>query len=216
MIKLYATIKLPPNIVINIDKHNLIELSTKIDSRANIESPSYGIISNSGAVTIKDDAFGSIAKYARSGLLAKKGEIEIFLIDTLSKKKEIVATFQTTSWRYDSDAKNAAAEFKDDLEAWQDIEIDSISYNFKNPYGIVQQGKAKYLYEWLWEQTPSNMLSFYQLDTKTKDILENTIIKYPMLNAGNLWAQWTKLCEICMLYIYKNSQGIVACSHTIW
>jgi hypothetical protein len=54
---------------------------------------------------------------------------------------------------------------------------------------------------------------FYQLDTQTQEILKNTKIIYPLLEASTLWQQWNKLCQVCGLYIYKNGKGNIVCSY---
>jgi hypothetical protein len=74
----------------------------------------------------------------------------------------------------------------------------------------------KNLYEWLEGKTPSkyNMLKFTGLDSQTRMRLVNTLIEYPLLKSGTLWEQWTKLCQVCGFYIYKNNKGETVCSYT--
>jgi hypothetical protein len=74
------------------------------------------------------------------------------------------------------------------------------------------------LYVWLQDstRTPSKykMLPFNELDENTRTILMNTRLSYPLLESGTLWEQWTKICEVCGLYIYKNNEGKTVCSYT--
>ena len=108
-----------------------------------------------------------------------------------------------------------SVSLKDDLEEWQEINVKAISYD---PRTIVHQ-PFSWIYEYLWEITDSrengnyNMLSLDELDDKTKSVLFNTYTKYPLLEAGTLWEQWTKLCEVCQLHIYKNNDGIIVCRY---
>ena len=58
------------------------------------------------------------------------------------------------------------------------------------------------------------MITFAELDDKTKLILNDTTIQYEILKDGSLWEQWRKLCEVCALYIYKNYEGKTICTYT--
>jgi hypothetical protein len=179
--------------------------------------PSYGIISNVGDVSF-NDICGQIAYYAELLILGSDLKVVMMLNDTLSSKSELMAIMETQDWNYDNDNMSVSVSLKDDLVEWQDISVDGINYDPRYPNKVLTNGTMEDLYKWLQDgqRTPSKyqMLPFEELDTSTKGILTNTEIDYPLLKSGSLWEQWTKLCQVCGLYIYKNSQGETVCSYT--
>jgi hypothetical protein len=105
-----------------------------------------------------------------------------------------------------------SVSLKDEIERWQEINISAISYDPR----VIEHKPFELLYENLYNQTINNgynMYSIDQLDRKTKAILKNTYIQYPLLESGSLWQQWNKLCQVCQLHIYQNNDGIVVCKY---
>lgn len=210
------------DITIDIDYKNLISINGSIFERGETKLPSYGIISNNGELEF-NDIDGEIKDYADLLLVNSDLKVVVTLKNTLSKKEEQVGVFQTESWNYDNDNRSVSVSLKDDLEEWQDIQVKGFSYDPREPFKVIEYGKMSNVYRWLQQQdengndrTPQkyDMLSFDELDIETKTILENTTIDYPLLEDGTLWEQWTKLCEVCGLYIYKRKDGKTVCSYT--
>lgn len=199
-----------------IDKQNLVSLAVSLFDRSDYKLPSYGVISNTGDIEF-NDFDGEILDYAKSNLLTSDLAVEINLKDTLSNMIENVAMLETKEWQYDNDNKSVSVSLKDELEEWQDIQIEGFSYDPRNPNSVLENGSMANLYDWLYAKTPRKykMLSFNELDEATRNILSKTIIDYPLLNDGTLWQQWQKLCEVCALYIYKNNEGKTVCSYTL-
>lgn len=210
-------------ISIDIDYRNLISLNRSIIYRGDNKLPSYGIISNTGNIEF-NDLTGEIKDYAEQLLLTSDLKVEIMLNNTLANTHEQVGVFETESWNYDNDNRSVSVSLKDDLEEWQDIQIEGFGYDPREPFKVLVSGSMADLYKWLSYgrdengnyRTPSKykLNNFDTLDEKTKLILENTTIKYPILKSGSLWEQWQKLCEVCGLYIYKNNKGKTICSYT--
>ena len=209
-------------ISIDINYRNLISLNRSIAYRGDNKFPSYGIISNTGNLEF-NDLDGEIRDYAEQMLLTSDLKVEITLNNTLAKKHEQVGIFETRDWNYDNDNRSVSVSLKDDLEEWQDIQVQGFDYDPREPFKIIADGKMSNVYKWLQGQdengnyrTPEKyqMLTFEQLDTKTQEILEKTTIDYPLLENGTLWVQWQKLCQVCGLYIYKNNEGQTICSYT--
>jgi hypothetical protein len=113
---------------------------------------------------------------------------------------------------------SVSVSLQDNLVEWQEIQIEGFGYDPRNPYKVLANGTMEDLYNWLQngDRTPTKyrMLRFERLDEQTQNILRYTKIEYPLLKSGSLWEQWTKLCQVCGLYIYKNSQGNTVCSYT--
>lgn len=193
-----------------IDRRNLISLERTIYDRADLKLPSFGIISNTGNIEF-NDIDGEVRDYAEQLLLEKGLKCEIKLNNTLvDGASETIGVFETNEWDYDNNNRVVSVSLKDDLEEWQEINVDEISYDPRK----TEHKPFQWLYEHLWEITNPKypMVKYGDLDLDTKKALQR-IIQYPMLKAGTLWQQWTKLCEVCQLHIYKNSNGIVECKY---
>jgi hypothetical protein len=201
--------------------NNLISLERAIFDRSDTKLPSYGILSNNGNLEF-NDTNGAFLAYANAGVLVSGLKVHILLNNTLSKSSEQVGVFETDTWDYDNNNRSVLVSLKDDLEEWQDIQVDGFGYDPINRFKVIADGKMSNVYKWLQSQdengnyrTPKKyqMLPFDELDEKTKSILENTTIDYPLLENGTLWEQWTKLCQVCGLYIYKNNEGKTVCTY---
>ena len=201
MITLTAKIYLSGNETIEINSKNLISLETSLYDRSDLKLPSFGIISNNGNIEF-NDLDGSVLAYAEQLLLKGGLNCEIKLRNTLVEGAEkTVAIFETDQWTYDNEAKKVSVSLKDDLEKWQDIYFEGISYDARNP---VEKPLA-YFFQQLSIFTFNNGYEVdVALNTKTREVLENTIIKYPLLKAGSLWASWNKVCQVGQLHIYKD------------
>lgn len=193
---------------IDINRHNMISIDAPLLTRGDIKLPSYGIFSNSGKIEFKDYD-GEIADYAEQLILTADKIVDISIVNTLNKSEQKVAEFYTKDWDYDSITRQVSVSLKDDLEEWQDINIEGFNYDPRNPFAVLENGSMKDLYIWLRRKTPQKykMLYFDRLDDDTKSVLTNTKIKYPYLKSGSLWQQWQKLCAVCASYIYKDNEG---------
>ena len=200
------------NVSIDINSRNLISLETSLYDRSDLNLPSFGIISNNGNIEFNDYS-GEVRDYAEQFLLQKGLKCEIKLHNTLVENAEkTVAVFETDKWNYNNEKQTASVSLKDDLEEWQNINVEEISYDARNPI----ERPLRYFYDHLHSITVKNgnykMQSFNELDEITKSILENIIIKYPLLYSASLWANWYKVCQVGQLHIYKESD-IVKCRY---
>lgn len=195
---------------IEIDKRNLISCNISIFDRGDMVFPSFGIISNGGEVEFID-IDGQVLKYSEALMLTKDLYMTFYLVNTITERRKEIGTYNTAVWDYDPDNKTVRVSLKDLLEDWQNINVESVSYDAKNS----KTKTFRWFYEYLHDKTPTQyrMLSFSSLDDKTKSILENCEIQYPLLYSGSLWAQWTKLCEACQLHIYINNEGQTVCRY---
>lgn len=179
---------------VKFDRRNLISLESEVKDRADIEKPSFGIISTGGSLSFKD-ASSRFLNYANAGLLNEGIEIKIFVENTLTKKSVQVGQYYTTDWDYDNDNRSVTVSFKDDLEDLQSkgsIKID-ISPE-KYPTTI------KSIYNRLY--TPSIVVGSTESSIMQK-IQSTTLYK----NKSNPWADLNKICEICGFHIYKDFYG---------
>lgn len=192
---------------VNVNKNNIVSIERSIFDRSDTQMPSYGIISNSGNIEFKD-LDGEIKEYAEMNLLQSGINIQIYINNTLTKNNQLIASFDSSEWNYDNDNRQVTLSIKDDLEEWQEINIDGINYDPRYP----EPQNLKYFYNYLYDKTPANykMFSFEELDTTTQEFLTNTYIQYPLLEAGTLWNCWDKLCQVAQSRIYKTNEGRTA------
>ena len=215
------------NVTKEFDRRNLLSIERSIFDRSDLKLPSWGIISNVGNLEF-NDANKRFLGYANAGVLVEDMRVELFLNNTLvNGASEKIGTFYTDTWDYDNDNRVASVSLKDDLEEWQDINVEEISYDTRK----IESKPFKWLYEHLWKLTSNrssyvndkgetiigtgnyNMFSIVELDEDTQAVLNNTYIQYPLLESGSLWQQWTKLCQVCQLHIYKDNNGVVICRY---
>ena len=120
-----------------------------------------------------------------------------------------VGKYEATDWDYDNENREVTVQFKDNLEELQKINHSGIKLARDNA-GMIARGKtAKNLYEDLYAATPSKFgfKRFDALDDGTKSRLQATNIKYYYLESGNLWQQWTKLCELVQAKFWQDYDG---------
>ena len=193
-------------LTIDIDPSNLISINASFIDRADTKMPSFGVISNKGDLSF-NDKYGEIEEYIADGLLKENQDIVLYLNNTLSKTSQVIGNSKTVEWNYDNDNREVSLSFKDELEEWQDIFVEGINYDPRKP----QSQTGEYYYKYLYSKTPSkyNMQPFSELDTVVKNKLKNFVVPYPLLEDGNLWQQWNKLCQACFLNIYKQTEKTV-------
>lgn len=198
---------------VKFDRRNLISFESELKDRADINQPSFGIISTGGSMSFKDNS-GRFLNYANAGLLTDGIFIYITIYNTLSKTGIVAGDYYTTDWDYDNDNRSVSVSFKDDLEEWQDIQVNGFDYDPRNPFKVIADGKMSNFYKFLYNATPKKykMVAFENLGEKTQKILEETKLQYPLLKSGTLWSQWSKLCDVCGLRIYKDIWGETTCT----
>ena len=180
---------------INVDKRNLISFDRDVVDRADVNFPSFGIISNKGNIKFKDIE-GKVKDYIASRVVAEGMRVQVYLNNTLSKTQEKIGEFSTNEWSYDELSQSVTVPLTDGLERWQNIQV--------GKYPLRVNETALDIYDWLTTCTPDIEAG---LDEETYKFLANYFIKYNHLEGGTLWNQWNKLCEACGLHIYKNSNG---------
>ena len=186
------------------DRRNMLSLSAPIKDRSDNEQPSYGIISNSGSLSIIDGT-GEIKEYARMKLLTPDLNVQIWLEDTLTKKKQSIGKFKTNKWTYNNNNFEVNIELKDDLEEWQNYTISGIRFrNFnETAFGV---------YTFISDEINQIYGYDFVIDEKTEYLLKGIIIENFYLSKGTLWEEFIKLCDIAGLNIYKNNNDEIVVS----
>lgn len=196
-------------VTIDVDRKTMLSMETNSSDRDGVATPSFGLISNGGSMQFKD-LNGELYDYAEQQLLSNGVLVDIYLFDTIHKNRELVGSFYSSDWDYDSDNRSVYLKYKDDLEELQEIIFDRIDYDFDK----MAEKTLRWFYEKLFSATPQKygFPEFENLDEKTKIHLENTKIKYPYLERVSLWGAWEKLCVVGMLHIYKE-KGNTICKY---
>lgn len=189
------------------DRRNLLSLESEIRDRSDIKLPSWGIFSNGGNLSFKD-INSRFLGYANAGLLKSGIKVEIFLNDTISKRKEIVGTYYTADWEYDNDSRSVSVSLKDNLEKIQEKNISFFIKEKKSEfYGID-------IYKELIEETKRNGIEFSEnLPKDLEDILYRTKIKFPYLKKSSIWSLWEIFCEAFGCFLYLNENGLASITY---
>lgn len=201
------------DIDIEIDKSNLIAFNSDIVDRANVQQPSYGVVSNSANLTFLD--FNEqVIDLITQGILHSGIRVSVFLNNIDSGSSEQVCVMEIRELSYDNENRQVQVSLKDNLEDWQDMNVEAISYFLENGEARSPQ-TAKWFYDYLYSKTPKqfNMLSLAELDKATQEVLNNTTIQYPFLESDSLWNEWDKLCALCLLHIYMDNNGVTVCKY---
>lgn len=200
-----AVIETPEQIY--IDQTNLVSFKCDISDRADMQYPSYGIISNT-ATLVFNDFYQTVLNYINSNILHSGINVRIYIFNNITNTETTLCNIKIQSLSYDNDNRQVTAILQDELEEWQSINVEKYKY-----VPLTDKEKpAKEIYDYLYNITINanyKMLSFQELDQLTQWILNNTIIKFPILESSNLWNEWDKLCQLCLLHIYKQSDTII-------
>lgn len=198
-------------IELNIDRRNMISIECNTADRADFKLPSFGIISNTARIEFIDSD-GQIADYADKLLLVEGLPCEITLENTLvDGAVETLGKYETAEWQYDNDSRTVSVSLKDDLEEWQEINVEGINYDPRKP----QAQPLSWFYQYLWERTDKRikgnytMLSLDELDQDTRTLLNSVYVPYPLLESGTLWQQWDKLCVVAQAHIYSKNGTVI-------
>ena len=184
------------------DRRNLLSISAPIKDRSDNEQPSYGIISNAGTLSLVDGT-REIKEYARLGLLTQDLDVQLWLEDTQSKKKQSLGKFKTDKWSYDNINFEVTVDLKDDLEEWQNKKLKETEIRVLSPNKTLKD-----FYDLLISVTP-NKYVFSNINIVEENFIENILIPYYYIEQGTLWEQWNKFCNLTNSRIFVDSSKII-------
>lgn len=191
-------------LTLDIDRRNTQNIDFSYFDRADTNLTSYGIYSNGGSINLID-INTNIKDYIDLQILKNGLVVKLYLEDTLSKVKQQIGQYVTDDWDYNPYTQETTVSLTDGLQEWQDIMIDEIGYDVENGKSMTFGS----FYSILRNLTPENyeMLSLDELDEKTKNHLNSSVLVYPMLQQGSLWNAWDKFCVAMQGHIYKLPNG---------
>lgn len=195
---------------IEIDRTNLLSFESDISEKSTVQNPTYGIISNSSNISFNDLTEGVLDLITKK-LLHSGIATTVYLDNDIQNKQEQICFMYIQSLDYDSDNRQVNLSLKDNLEKWQDVSVEAIPYDFENP--VPRTGL--WFFNRLYTLTRKIGYTFEDIDDDTSNALSSVVVQYPLLEAGSLWDEWNKLCELCLLNIYVNNDGNVVVKHII-
>ena len=196
-----------------IDYKSLIDVSGKITDRSDISTFSFGVVSNGSDINFRDIYDSGNSRWVFDYLAEKKALIEgitihLYILNTLTKNSEMVGEFKTDEWDYDSETRQVSVSFKDELEEWQDIEVEA---EYPDPTNYNNSKNLEYFYNKLYNITKAkgyNISKFDDLDPATKTRIKNLWVNVAILKSGNLWGQWNKFCAFAQCHLLKVKDDI--------
>ena len=190
------------SLVLDLDYTRIANIEGQHIQRSKIDKPSYGIYSNTGQLQIVDPK-GEIKYYTEKRMLQNGNPIELTLENTLNGFRQTVGVFNTTDWDYDYIGATASCTLSENLSELQEIDFASVPLKV----GTIVGGED--VYKMFYEATPSKykFLRFDDLAEGVKARLRSISMPMFFVNEGGLWAQWTKLCELCRGYIMNDFLG---------
>lgn len=206
------------------NKTNIISCDFSRNSRGIDYVVSYGLISNTGSITIKDKN-GRILELLKNNALKETSNTKIIisLENSLAKNKQYkIATFHIESIDYNKLNNECTISFYDKLSDLQNISF-SLYVNPFNFYETIKNGKMSEIYDYivnnynkvLFDYCGFEMVKFSSLDKKTQNILSNTIINIPFLKEDTFWNCLTKISQVCGLYFYMDVDNNLTCCYAM-
>ena len=193
------------------DRRNLLSISAPIKDRSDNEQPSYGIISNAGTLSLVDGT-KEIKEYARLGLLTQDLDVQLWLEDTQSKKKQSIGKFKTDKWSYDDINFEVTVELKDNLVRLQDNIMDNQFelYYYPTTDGnyVISDVNALYIFSKLKTFTENLGFIVRELTDSENNFLTNFTIKKFYLLKDSIWNQWNKFSVITNCHIYEKDKTV--------
>jgi hypothetical protein len=179
-----------------IDKRKIISLESEIRDRADIDKPSFGLISSGGQLSFRDTN-SHFLNYANNGILKGGEQVLIFLNNTVTKNKKQVGEYFSNDWNYDNDNRSVSVSFDDNLEDLQENKLSSVPIQY-------EEKSLKYFYDII-----TNGFSNISLSENVSDFLNNYKLKYPFMDSSTLWGGFAKICETIGGRCYKDMNGNV-------
>lgn len=196
---------------IEITQWNLENFRSSIMDRQSENYPNYGLISNGANLSFYDFNEKAldliITKALHSG-----AQVSVWLGDNEVGTYEQICEMEIRELSYDNNNKKVDITLKDNLEDMQNINVAQIDYDPINPVSVT----AYYFYQYLRDiAVGTGKFLFEDVDTQTLSVLNATTIEYPILESGNLWDCWEKLCELCLLHMYINNNNKIVIKYGV-
>lgn len=190
----------------HVDKKNLLSLDISVFDRADTSLPSFGIISNTGKIEfIDNDPNVSISQYANLGLLKDNLNVNVYLVNSQTKKEKKQGFMFTSSWGYNSDTKTVSVSLKDRLQDWQNIDLVMPVYDIFT--GATANAYNKFIE--LSAKAPVSYGERVSIDEKTEEHLKSIPDNIIYFSGGSRWNTWNRFCIATQTHLYSDEEGVV-------
>lgn len=206
-----------------IDKQNpLYEIKPRYIKKVNIptatrpdnNSPQWGIISNSGNMSIADTPNELLNILQNSE--TRKYIIIFYMRNTLTKAEEEIEEFYIDDFSYNKLSRELTIQYSDNLTDWQNINIPSkamteTDVSARSIFNFLanQTGETKFPQPSYSNGYGAPLEYLRKYDSTTYNAIANCHIKYPIIRKGTLWQMWQRLCELCALNIFRHKGKII-------
>ena len=199
----YSTFGTSVDTTFVVDKRNILSLESEIRDRADVDKPSFGVISSGGRLTVKDHN-KILLDYATIGMLTEGVAIRVFLNNTVTKHSKQIGIYYIDDVHYDNDNRSVSVSYNDGLEDLQNITV------LPDPI-VKSQSMRQILVNVLSNHLPLG--SIFEITEIADERLSKTVCQYPYFDTErSLWYYISQVCTICGLFAYKNDQGVLVFS----
>jgi hypothetical protein len=187
-----------------VNKTNILSCETEIRDRADIDKPSFGLISSGGTLSFKDPQ-KKFLNYANMKVLRGGEKVSIFLENTTAKAKEVVGNYFVKNWDYDNENFIVTVSFVDGIETIQEKTMQKQDY-----FASVKIPSS--LYDAFWSRLHSTISSngfHFNGEAKNKfDEITRKICSTTFYNEkDSVWASFNKISQLLGAHAFINKSG---------
>ena len=163
------------------------------------KKPTYGLIAQTGSLELKD-INGELGDLAEQNLLKPNKDIKIYLKYKTTGDYNIIGTFKSDIWKYESTQYEAKVSMKDDI-----LRMHSINYD-----GYLAFPDSLYdVYLDLKRVAEDNDYVFV-IDTEFEDYLKEIVFTTAgYLKQSTLWQALDKFSQLATAHIYSDTDGTI-------
>ena len=184
------------DITIVVDEKSLNSFTYSLYDREYNGEPSYGVVSNSGVLSFVDST-GEILDYIQMKIILKDSQVEIYAINTITKKRELFVKGIVGEVSYDNDNFVVEVTIRDIIERLQ-------TTNFNLPFA--ESIGIETIITQINDVMPSNITVKFDAETASniQDMIDGGI-KNVYFDTGSVWDFLQNLCITFNLICYSES-----------
>jgi flagellar biosynthesis/type III secretory pathway chaperone len=212
--KLFSEMSTPRTEIFEIHPKYLQKANIPTTIRPNKDQPQFGIISNSGSMSIVNAPQELVDILGNSE--TKKYVVAFYLKNTISKNLEELQEYYIDGYTYDKISTELNISYSDGLTNWQNINVasEALSQTNLDALSIFRKlvrrtGFENFNYGSYAKDEWGVQNYLQKNDQNTYDILNECVVAYPLIRKTNLWQLWQRLCELCGLNIFKYKGKVI-------
>ena len=166
------------------------------------KKPTYGLIAQTGSLELKD-INGELGDLAEQNLLKPNKDIKIYLKYKTTGTYNIIGTFKSDIWKYESTQYEAKVSMKDDIMRMQSINYGGYLYKSSST------GNAYDLFTDIQAVALANGYVFATIDATYVAYLQSIVVPFYYVTISTLWQALDKWCQIATAHIYSDTDGTI-------